>query len=450
MRSHMLAQLVCLGRHTLTGVQATAGRVGSDWSADCRLYSRERFDPEEVFAVARRRIDSCLEPKKPMVVAMDDSVMRKTGTKIYGVGYRRDPLSPPFHVNFMRGQRILQLSAALPLSQAPEIRMVPVAFQHVPVPAKPSRKADALQWSEYRKAVRENRIGRLGLQSITRLRQSLDDDGREKRPLHVVVDGRFTNRTVMRQLPERTVFIGRIRADAKLYHLPEAGSKQITGRRRIYGPDAPTPEQLRQSEDVPWQTIQARACGRTHQFRLKVLRPLRWRATSDQVDVQIVVIAPLGYRLTKQGRVLYRKPAYLVCTDPNLSLQQLLQAYLWRWDIEVNFRDEKTLLGLGQAQVRTPASTELVPALTVAAYSLLLLAANRPQFSPSLPPPLWRRSPRKRRASLPDLIAQLRHDLWADSIRSPRFSHFTLPLSANTKSEKPLPSLRGALFYAPA
>ena len=130
-------------------------------------------------------------------------------------------------------------------------------------------------------------------------------------------------------------------------------------------------------------------------------------------------------------------------------MQQLLQAYLWRWDIEVNFRDEKTLLGLGQAQVRTPASTELVPALTVAAYSLLLLAANRPQLSPSLPPPLWRR-PRKRRASLPDLIAQLRHDLWADSIRSPRFSHFTPPLSSDTKSEKPLPSLRGALFYAPA
>jgi len=53
---------------------------------------------------------------------------------------------------------------------------------------------------------------------------------------------------------------------------------------------------------------------------------------------------------------------------------QLLQAYLWRWDIETNFRDEKTILGTGQAQVRNPASTRIVPQMMVAAYSLLLLA----------------------------------------------------------------------------
>jgi hypothetical protein len=26
---------------------------------------------------------------------------------------------------------------------------------------------------------------------------------------------------------------------------------------------------------------------------------------------------------------------------------------LWRWEVEVNFRDEKTLLGFGQSQVRS-------------------------------------------------------------------------------------------------
>ena len=36
------------------------------------------------------------------------------------------------------------------------------------------------------------------------------------------------------------------------------------------------------------------------------------------------------------------------CFDPNASIQELLQAYVWRRDIEVNFRDEKILLGIGR------------------------------------------------------------------------------------------------------
>jgi hypothetical protein len=36
--------------------------------------------------------------------------------------------------------------------------------------------------------------------------------------LWVVVDGSYTNRTVINHLPEATVLIGRIRSDARLYH----------------------------------------------------------------------------------------------------------------------------------------------------------------------------------------------------------------------------------------
>ena len=451
MRRHMLAQLVCLGRHTLTGVKATSGGAFSDWSSDYRLYSQERFAPEAVFGVVRRQIDQRLDAKHPFVVAMDDSLLRKTGRKIHGVGYRRDPLSPPFQANLVPGQRVLQLSAALTGPTPAAMRMIPIDFAHIPTPSRPSRKAAAAQWTAYRKALERSRINRHGLEWITRLRQNLDEDGAAQRPLWVVVDGRFTNRNVMRSLPARTLFIGRIRGDAVLYHLPKPVSEG-RGRKRIYGPEAPTPEQLRQSEASAWQSVPGWACGRTHCFRIKQLRPLRWRPTSDQVDVQIVVIAPLGYRLSKQSRVLYRQPAYLVCTDPDLPLPQLLQAYLWRWDIEVNFRDEKTLLGVGQAQVRVPASTESVPALSVAAYSLLLLAAHAafPGSSGCLPPPKWRRRHPQQRASLSDLVALLRHDLWADAIRLPRFSDFMTHSSPTVKSEKSLPSLPGALFYAPA
>lgn len=277
---------------------------------------------------------------------------------------------------------------------------------------------------------------------------ALDTDGHPARHWVGVVDGGYTNRTFLKALPERTTVVGRIRADAKLYYLPE--QQPPKGRRRIYGDQAPTPEQLRQDSEVPWRRVKAYACGKQHDFRIKTLAPLRLRATGKEHNLRLVVIAPLGYRLRKDAKILYRKPAYLICTDPTMSVQDILQHYVWRWDIEVNFRDEKTLLGLGQAQVHHPKSIEDVPALTVAAYALLLTAANglyglngHPNH---LPPPQWQQHPPPR-ASTQNLIAQLRKDLWGHAIH---FSHFASQGPHKPKSEKEQPDLASALFYGAA
>ena len=53
-----------------------------------------------------------LPDNAPLVTALDDTALRKTGRKIPGVGYRRDPMSPPFHVNLVPAQRFVQLSAS--------------------------------------------------------------------------------------------------------------------------------------------------------------------------------------------------------------------------------------------------------------------------------------------------------------------------------------------------
>ncbi|RJP32065.1 MAG: hypothetical protein C4547_14455 [Phycisphaerales bacterium] len=92
---------------------------------------------------------------------------------------------------------------------------------------------------------------------------------------------------------------------------------------------------MRQKEQHAWQFVEAYAAGNTHAFRIKTLAPVCWRTTGTRLPLRVVVIAPVSYRLTQHGRLLYRQPAYLICTDLDLSLQQLLQEYLWRRDIEV-------------------------------------------------------------------------------------------------------------------
>ena len=66
---------------------------------------------------SRRGLLDLLPPDAPFVTALDDTHLEKTGTHTPGVAYRRAPLSPPFHTNFIRAQRVQQVSALLPHAQ---------------------------------------------------------------------------------------------------------------------------------------------------------------------------------------------------------------------------------------------------------------------------------------------------------------------------------------------
>lgn len=448
-RSHALSQLVCLGRHTLSGLICCQGRQYRDWSADYRFYSQDRCDPQLLFDRARRETERLLPSDKSLVVAMDDSILRKTGTRIHGVSYRRDPLGPPFRVNFVRAQRFVQLSAALPQGSEGAARMIPIDFQHAPTASKPRKDASAKEWTRYRQDCRKRNINRVGVGCLAHLRQKMNCSSSADRTLIVGVDGRFTNKTVLKNLPPKTILVGRVRKDAQFYYSPERQS--LRGRRKVYGLRAPTPEQLRQDQSVPWKKIRAYAAGKVHSFKIKTLDSVLTRMRGA-APVRLVVIAPLAYRLTKSSRVLYRQPAYLICTDNKISLRKLVQDFLWRWGIEVNFRDQKTLLGLGQAQVRNVQSNQNLPAMAVASYALLLLASVKVYGAhgqpDAIPLPKWRATNTKPAISTNRLISQLRHELWADAIRPNHFSGFCSSTNSDQNPEKSSFALNHALFSA--
>jgi len=251
------------------------------------------------------------------------------------------------------------------------------------------------------------------------LRNQMDASGALARRLITSIDGRLTNSTMLEQLPERTTIVGRVRKDARFFYPPEEQPKR--GRKRKYGLRCPTPEELLKDETVPWQKVQAYAAGQQYTFEVKTLGPVYMAMDRAQKPVRMVVIKPVRYHLTKT-KTDRREPAFLMCTDPSLPLEQLLQYYLWRWDIEVNFRDEKTILGVGQAQVRTEASNQKAPSLAVAAYALMLLAAHKTYGadgkSETFESPRWDKRKPARRASTNDLRNQVRFELWASALRT--------------------------------
>src|SRR5262249_60224374 len=102
-----------------------------------------------------------LEAKADLVTAPDDSLLRKRGSKIHGVRFQRDPLSPPFHVNLVRGLRVLQTSAALP-QPGGGARMVPIDFAHAVLPAKPRKSAPKPEWQAHKQTPAQSKNKPLG------------------------------------------------------------------------------------------------------------------------------------------------------------------------------------------------------------------------------------------------------------------------------------------------
>lgn len=403
---------------------SSSGQQFSDWTQAYRLFNGERMKVGGMYdSILKEFLKLSCGKDEPVYAHMDDTLVRKKGKKVYGTGWKRDPLGPPFVTNVVWGQRFLQLSVSSPeASKCSASRGIPVDFFHCPTPRKPHRSASSQQWQEYKKASQAARISQKGVERVAALREQLDRNQGANRQLILSVDGGYTNQTVLKQLPQRVTLIGRIRKDCVLHQLPEA-TQSGRGRKRVYGEQIPTPEQLRQSNEVPWQQVEAFAAGRKHTFDVKVVRSLRWRKAGKQ-NLQLVIVRPLAYRPRKGARLLYRKPAYLICTDPELPLDQLLQAYIWRWEIEVNFRDEKSLIGCGEAQVRKKEPAENVPAFTVAVYAMLLLANERIKGkNTQLPRPKWHPQKRPKRTTTGDLINLFKAHIYARSIGM-NFSHF--------------------------
>lgn len=434
----------------MTGLLTTSGSQFQDWTATYRLFSQDRLPLPDVFSVVRRAVAAELPAGAPYRVVLDDTLLRLSGNKTPGVAWRRDPLGPRFQTNFVRAQRFLQFSAAMPAKES--YRMTPISFLHTPTPQKPSRKASPEELARYRKDARASRISLRASQQITQLREDLDrDEGGRARTLILAFDGGYTNSTVLKTLPSHTTCIGRIRKDARLCFTPDPASMKARGRRLRYGAAAPTPEQLRIDDKAPWETMTFLHSGVTHPLRFKRLRNIMWRTAGVTQVLQLIVIAPLAYRLRKGSKLLYREPAFLICTDPDLNPREIIETYFQRWDIEVNFRDEKTLLGVGQAQVRDPSSVESVPALTVASYAMLLVSAQH-AFGNSrdglIPQPKWAADDKHARVSTQQLIHQLRAEVWGRGLGIDSFSAFASNIPTDTKPEKCSFPIESAVFYA--
>jgi DDE superfamily endonuclease len=419
-----LGTLICLGRRTLSRIIWTNGGAHRDWRADYFLFSRSQWDPARLFTpILQRALAWC--PSRYIGVAIDDTRLHKTGLHIQQAFYQRDPLSPKFYTNLMLGLRFLQASLLVPLFRQSKVgaRALPIAFEEVSVVKHPRRQLPRrkksprkrtdplspleLEWKQYRSDQKAHSLSARFVDLMRRLRTTFDACGAARKILLLAVDGSFCNRTVFTAVVEGVELIARARKDLKLCFRAHEGS------RRFYGVEKFTPEQVRLDESRPWKANTIFYGGRRRKVEYKEVGGALWQGGARRRLLRLLVIRPTRYRKQKSGRWYYRRPAFLLTTVVNGTVRQLLQIYFDRWQIEVNHREEKDTLGVGQAQLWNVTSVPKQPAFAVASYSALLLAslqafgAERGKAYAALPK--WRR--RAARPSALDLITLLRKEM---------------------------------------
>jgi hypothetical protein len=418
--------LAGLGKRTLTRAICFHGNTAKDWSADYRVFSRSPWEPRGLFhplleyALQEHRLSR-------VVVGVDDTRVWRQGKHVPQTQWHRDPCGPAFQTNLRWGHRFLQASLLLPLyaqDQKSSSRAIPVRWEMAPVVKKPGRRATAASWEAYQAQKKVTNLSCHFVSLVSELRQRLDQTGHSQKRLIAVGDGSFCNRTVLRQDWEskNVSLVVRARKDLVL-------CKRARGRKgRFFAKTKFTPEQVRRRDSLAkWRTAKIFHGGAFRQVRYKELAGIYWQSGGRRQELRLLVVAPIGYRHTKHGRKYYHAPAYLLTTDLHTEAAQLLQDYFDRWGIEVNHRDEKEILGVGEAQVWNEKAVTKVPSLLVAMYSWLLLAGLK-CYGPTRTDvyevlPKWRR--RAKRASCLDLVNLLRRQL---AERPPQFATATKPV----------------------
>ena len=416
--SRSLFHLINSGRNTVSQSIIVSGNQDYDWSKHYKFYSRSVWDYQDLFDVPISKTVNYFNSDY-IAVSADDTKLRKTGHKIPGTQYYLDPLSPPFHPNLMWSQRVLHFSALLPLynqydassldetSLCNASRGIPVNFINAPAVKKPGKRATSEQWEDYFRAKKEFNLSNIYVGGVSDLRQRYDAMGASDKLLLMVVDGSFCNGKVFKSDIDRVNTIARCRKDASLCF------RSTDQSRKFFSVDKFTPHSVYVNKDIPWSYAKGFMGKKYREYRYKEVNSAYWQRGAGKKPLRVIILSAIIYNKKHKGKRSYQDPAYILTDNHSIGTQELIQQYINRWEIEVNHRDVKTTLRVGQAQVWNENSVIRHPAHLVATYSILLLAAlecygdGRGEEYFKLPK--WRKQPT--RPSLNDILNTLKKEL---------------------------------------
>lgn len=407
--SIIFAILCTAGRHTITSFIFFTKQEDKDWTKIYRFFSKRKWEPEVCFdKITEIALRKALKKYNDVLIALDDFRVEKTGKTIPHARYQLDPKSPPFHPNLIWGHRYIHVTLLIARKKKGRwqaAQSISIRIKLAPHVKKPGKKATEKDWEAYEANKKDHNLCQYASEIIRELRQLLDRLGFANKPLVIVADGGYCNKTIFRNLPDRVELIVRCRKDAKLCN-------RCTEKKKFYGAKKFTPYDLYKDEAMDPQKKFVFYGRRTVRVNCKERSEVYWQRGAQKRPLRNIVVYGVKYRRNKNGYTNYREPIYLLTTSYFLNTKTIIQYYLFRWEIEVTHRELKNNLGISQAQVVNEVSVKRCPQVVALANSIVHLAhilLEEEDNSSYLPPPKWDKN--RKRISLEYLRRRIRKEL---------------------------------------
>ncbi len=379
-------------RRTVTRMILAAGDAASKhYSSYHRVFSVARWSLDAVgLAVFDLILPWCGDT---VFIAIDDTLARKRGLKMFGTGMHHDPLLSS------RGKKITNWGHSwVVVGVIVEFPFRPGHYYCLPILFR--------LYLNKKKAVKHRRKYRTRPELAVELLHLLCKH-RTNRRFHALADSAYGGKSVLNFLPDNCDLTSRLVKNARLYDDPSKERTGGRGRPRKRGKQLPTPQQMLADR---CRRVSLHIYGRREKARLADVEARVFAAPDRPLRV-VAVEAIQGGR----GQEVF----YSTCHTA--GAEEVIGWYAMRWSIEVSFHDSKQHLGFEQPQGWTRRAVERTAPMAMVLYSLIVLwfASEGHRYYRARPCP-WYTS--KTDPSFADMHVALRRESVRQRILSLRLS----------------------------
>jgi len=292
----------------------------------------------------------------PVILGLDDTIERRRGAKIKAKGIYRDPVRSS-HNHFVKasGLRWLSLMLLAPIPWAKRVWALP--FLTVLAPSE----------RYYNGKVRKHKkLTEWAQQLVLQARRWLP-----KRFLVVVADSSFAVIELLwqlRQLKNPICMITRLRLDAALYE-PAPVTLAKRGRPRKKGKRLPTLEKVAEDKHTRWKRLIVQEWYGEKKRSIEITSQTAVWFHSGQPPL------PIRWVIVRDPKKIFKTQA-LLCTDMNISAEQIIQWFVRRWQVEVTFHEVRTHLGVETQRQWADLSILRITPAWFSLFSVVTLLAN--------------------------------------------------------------------------
>lgn len=421
----MVGALLAPGPRTVAAVLRVLGlQADRSFTNYHRVLNRARWSSRALSPILLRLLLRVfVAPDTPVLVGLDETLERRRGAQIAAKGIYRDPVrSSKAHFVKASGLRgvSLQLLASVPWAQ----RVWALPFFTVLAPSE--------RYHQQRKQ-RHKTLPDWGRQMLLQLRRWLPD-----RAVCAVADSTYAALDLLAacaRLSQPIAVITRLRLDAALYDPAPTRSPGTVGRPRQKGARQPTLAERLAAPTTAWQRLTVRWYGgRPQTIELATATALWYHSGLPPVALRWVLIRdPAGGF----------DPQALLCTDPALEAQQIVEWFVLRWQLEVTFHEVRAHLGVETQRPWSDLAIQRTTPVLLGLFSLVTLLAHELLQGDTLPvrQATWYTKPLP---TFGDTLALVRRELWT----VPVFALSPQPTDLLEIPRAPWERLTDALAYA--